>query len=738
MGVFDVETGQGAARGDRQQLHLLEGRYGDEVPSVFAPWDRTAGAVGAADTSNPPSASSGWAGFPNTVEWFRTLYEWGLAAFHERDSTVASREEQLYKRPPDGMVGTDHRPAATDPAGIPEYLQGFLFGRKDQTFTTDTSTNPDTTEVRHIPRTLREWGGDFIQDLLPDATAVGDQIYEFLFGEAPDTPGGGWTEAVQNSLKAARDTAVNAYTMAGRVFTTLYDDAAAWWNAQGSAIATALGQAGNAFWNWLIGLNSTVRGRITAAATWVASAADNIKNALFGSVQTAAMWLQNNVVTALGAANNAFWNWLIGLNSTVRGRITAAATWVASAADNIKNALFGSVQTAAMWLQNNVVTALGAANNAFWNWLIGLNSTVRGRITAAATWVSNAATNITTALGNTWTAIDAWLDDTYTTANQVWLSIRDHLFGSVNSVARTALQWVETNASNIGTYLTNLSNTIWSWLNDLGDTARGWIHAIGDWLNSVFPTSDGDGQSGDGVRGRAETARTTGNVLSAIWNGISTNVGSVVRGAIDSLASAVGRVPIVGETLAAVITGIADLLPKFESYSTSNRGPGRETSGGDINVNTHDIINVDRLFFESNDPLVFTDARPHITGNTVSTSRSMQFFVPKAGTYTFYTRIRNAENTADDTKELMNMHGTLGMTLNEDLLVQGNIDTTGKLRGDYLELAERYGDAPLPRTRGRAYLYIRNTSGGRRGLYVAYFPTTGSARRSQILDLGVA
>ena len=141
MGVFDVETRLDEALGQQRQLNLLEGRYGDEVPSPLAPWDRSAGAVGATGTADPVGRSSGWLGGPDTVGWFRTLYEWGLEAFHEKTSTQASREEPLYKRPAEDMVGSDHRPAATDPAGIVEYLQGFLFGRMAQTFTTDTSGN---------------------------------------------------------------------------------------------------------------------------------------------------------------------------------------------------------------------------------------------------------------------------------------------------------------------------------------------------------------------------------------------------------------------------------------------------------------------------------------------------------------------------------------------------------------------------------------------------------------------
>ena len=285
MGVFDVETGQGAARGDRQQLHLLEGRYGDEVPSVFAPWDRTAGAVGAADTSNPPSASSGWAGFPNTVEWFRTLYEWGLAAFHEV-SDQGSREEQLYKRPPANMVGDDHEPTATALAAIPEYLQGFLFGRQTQTFTTDTSTNPDTTEDRWIPRTKEEWAVSIADAVVEGAGSLGLTLYRLIFGEDPDDVSNPFPTTVQNAFDEILEIGADALGTVDAVFAGARRTAQKFWRDAKDAIVDAIGQFTSGIWHTITTTADAIWASIKAIGHTAWSTIENIGNTIWSAIDT--------------------------------------------------------------------------------------------------------------------------------------------------------------------------------------------------------------------------------------------------------------------------------------------------------------------------------------------------------------------------------------------------------------------------------------------------------------------
>ena len=232
------------------------------------------------------------------------------------------------------------------------------------------------------------------------------------------------------------------------------------------------------------------------------------------------------------------------------------------------------------------------------------------------------------------TTVEGWLGNTWTTAKNV--------FGTT---VRTATEWW----NHTTTSLTSISNSIWKWLNDLGNNARGWIHAIGDWLNSVFPSGVGGQQ--------AETTRTGANVLAAIWAGISNTVAGSVLG---PLAEALGHIPLVGPTIASAITALAGQIPHYQAYTGStgdNPKPGGGTGGGNIDVNQYDIIDVDRLYFNSDDGIQDDTDTPHMsthtyTGTDSANKRGFTFMIPLRGEYNFVVR-DNSDGINNHPRQLM-------------------------------------------------------------------------------------
>ena len=90
------------------------------------------------------------------------------------------------------------------------------------------------------------------------------------------------------------------------------------------------------------------------------------------------------------------------------------------------------------------------------------------------------------------------------------------------------------------------------------------------------------------------------------------------------------------------------------------------TSHGDLNMQTQDMVNVDRVFFNSNDGRDATSTKSYITSYLSNTdSASLLYQVPAGYTHHFYIGYGSSA-------EILNL-SSLGVLTNHDLTVFGDI-----------------------------------------------------------------
>ena len=600
---------------------------------------------------------------------------------------------------------------------ILDYVWAVIFGNK---------AAPDGQSVWWRPKQFSEWLTEDVNkrvnEIISAMVGIGDSIWKALNDAADGVKWfaewlGSATDTTAEFIKKITDELFKAGSAA---FT--------WLGERGDEIKAALGDA------W------------TTVSNWVASATSNITDAIFGAGKTVSDFFSDNA-SKIGSALGAAWTWV---NSTLTTAARSALSWfqtnilkgatsIGTVATNmaavIQRALFGSAKTVGTWLSEQG-TAIGNALGAAWTWV---NSTLTTAARSALSWFQTNILKGATSIG--------------TVATNMAAVIQRALFGS----AKTVGTWL----SEQGTAIGNALGAAWTWINGIASGARNWISGIGDALASWFTAAGSQGSSGQsngssGPSGQQSTgARGSANILTAIWYAIGSNVSNAIRDMLSDLGDALGRTPIVGQALETVVDAVAGLIPHYTPYTTQDNpkpdapSAERTAGGGDINVNTYDITDIDRLFFKSNDGLAPGDERPQIASYGTSGNpqlRPMHFQVPSSGTFEFYRKTTRTTTPAADFERLFRIANN-NVTVDESLNVNEDLDVDEDMRSATITVDMRLTTAPtigLPRRTARIFIgripdRNGNTSSSSNwGLRMLYRPSTGNIRHGTLLNFGTS
>lgn len=248
-----------------------------------------------------------------------------------------------------------------------------------------------------------------------------------------------------------------------------------WLGGVGPWLQTNIPLWGQAIWNWVVNVATSLPG-------WLASIATSIWN----WVVNTAVWIGQN----LGTWTMAIWNWVVSVAGSIwtwLGSVwNSIATWVSSVDWSGKLQEWGTK----IW---NWVASVAANLPSWmaqvWNAIYGWASTIdwAGTLGTWATnifnWAMGVANNMGTWMGNIWTAIVNWFNSVdWATQLQTW--------------ADTVWQWICDLSGNIGTWMGDIWNAIVNWFNniDWGEvwntivtTVSTWVQNMITWLSENLP-----------------------------------------------------------------------------------------------------------------------------------------------------------------------------------------------------------------------------------------------------------
>ena len=316
-------------------------------------------------------------------------------------------------------------------------------------------------------------------------------------------------------------------------------------------------------------------------------------------------------------------------------------------------------------------------------------------------WLQGAASDITTALGATWTTLS-------TLATTIGEGIADWLGDQSTILKNTLGGMVKAMTDGLSTFTTNVGETV---ANALGDAGKA-IGAFGEALHGGAATfakrvtetaNNAIRFAGGGIK----------NVADSLWTLLTGGVPEASAEEYDSAAD-----DSAGNTTNRQHPALLYTHPPASTATDATHG-----TQGDIDLKTHDIANVDRLFFKSNDSLSQGDSRPHITSynptadavaaNLRDHARYMQFQVPRFGSFDFFRKTNYGTGRTAPIEQLLKVSQTQTRVY-KNLQVDGDIEGDGDLTVD--RMVEIHADSdrtsePIP-SEGHGALYL-HVSGGR-------------------------
>ena len=296
------------------------------------------------------------------------------------------------------------------------------------------------------------------------------------------------------------------------------------------------------------------------------------------------------------------WDWLVAANRSV---ITAAADWYSAIGQTVRDGL----ATAVNWAIGLGATIRAGITETV-NWAIGLGSTIRSAAAAVITWVAGisqmvrdgltATVNWAIGLGAT---IRAGITETVNWAIGLGATIRAGITETVN--------WAIGLGATIRAGITETVN----WAIGLGATIRAGITGAVNWTINYVQNIAGylAGLTSLAWRGFANFTHGVFDTLGGTWTWLSTNIAALQT--------------ILGNTVLAAANWLNSLNIIWGNTDMHTEG----NAAGDIDLRTWDVVNVDRIFFSSNNLPNTASAHPHISGY----GPGLTYLVPASNSHTF-------------------------------------------------------------------------------------------------------
>ena len=478
------------------------------------------------------------------------------------------------------------------------------------------------------------------------ALALGGKIYNKAY------------TTIQGVIDAGFQKAAQVTALANAAITAAIANGQAIYNAISTFITNAIADAG-ALATWLANKTYTT---LTAVQTWVnglaLASAENIyewsAQSLHGVSATDAarqLYRDNTVGTSTqaqagpldymqgaiyGIRNTGtpsakryepktFTEWITSVVEGIFGAGKTAASWLADRYANIRDFIFGVGKTALQWLNDQG----RATAETIYQWSIqGLHGISSGDV--SDTLYKRPA-------------------NPDTTAGSVAAVATDYMQGAVWGVRRSG------SSGRSGYRDSFVPKTFTEWITSIvhgifgaGKTAVTWLGERAQQVKDLV--------FGAGVK----AAQWIADTLSSTASDVQTAVGNAANAIAEEV---LGTTATIAETIMGFLTGDET---SDEGDKADNSPPIVLTSSGDLNMQTQDMVKVDRIFFESNDGPSLNDNRPHITSFLTDIENSSLIYqVPTNFTHHFYVGY-------DEDKELLNLN-RLGVLTNRDLRAEGDI-----------------------------------------------------------------
>ena len=378
-----------------------------------------------------------------------------------------------------------------------------------------------------------------------------------------------------------------------------------WWtDSTDAAIAFVKGLATdgiaalNAFITWLgssTDIIDKIWDQLKTSYNWLENTLQPIVDEVWDSLKTSYTWLENGVVAL---ANNVWdqlktsYTWLengiVDLANNVWDQLKTSYNWLENTLQPIVDEVWDSLKTSYTWLENGVVAL---ANNVWDQLKISYN------------WLSDTISGVVS-------EVQANLGQTWTDLNNLW----DGLSSAVQTGLSDALTWLENTLYPVKTALT----TAIDWVTNAPAKIYNILSSGATTLTSSFLGAAQSILFGGATPSAFAESEADGQITSSLN---STNAGTIGKKIVDDLTSSfrsfgneIGGLTIsAGRSLANIFSDIIDRVITGIS-GTDGRGQSN-ADGGNIDMKTWDITNVDRLYFNSNDnPIVNNDDRPVIAG----------------------------------------------------------------------------------------------------------------------------
>ena len=510
-----------------------------------------------------------------------------------------------------------------------------------------------------------------------------------------------WIKQIRNIVKEVAKTVLGTVQFMiefwKKLFSSILD--------QGTLLLDLGLQTASTFWNWLFNLtgNDAVNWRLnksgdeTAEVYWLRTLRAWLKP-VYTSVQSGidAAW------AFISDVGNSVWNWILGLGKPATKTNADDRNWLKILHDALKS--IGKSATDLWSVVTKFWDSIVENNTWFKNFkgifegilasvtgLSGLVARFWTQLTTDNTWLKNLETIFKTPLG----AITSMSGLVGVFLNQIfrdntWLNNFKTTFQSIFASATTfsALAkktWDQLIADNV--WLKNFATIFSSLVGPVGTTVSGmvtaiWLQLTSDnrWLKNFETIFDGITNNVNTFAGLVQrfwTKLTTDNVwlknfanifdnitdsvtsfsglVTEFWNQIvednewlgqvkdlldntATQIQNALKGASSNLKTAL-------ETLRDKLGGLGALfgIPAPEGGTSPNTG----ATTGDIDVKTFDLRRVDRIFFDSNDPLGGSQVprKPIISGHSDTLTFSVEgkkgmFFVQQRGSR-FWMQLRS-------------------------------------------------------------------------------------------------
>lgn len=335
-----------------------------------------------------------------------------------------------------------------------------------------------------------------------------------------------------------------------------------------------------------------------------------------------------------------FWDHLTtdlgtGVNSLAIARqrlgtmITNAVSWFDTSLSTVAGSIWGSLKTSYSWLADtvaDVASNIWTSLKSSYSWLGDTISTVAGNVwtnlKSSYTWLGD---TLSTVAGSIWTSLKGsytWLENTVSAvAGNIWTSLKSSYSWLENTVSETAAHiwtslkgtysWLEDTVSAVaGNIWTSLKSS-YTWLKD---GAAAVVTALGSALETAYSNLTG--------------------TFAAISTAAAAWLDDIGQDAITALTNAGTWFGNLASGAGSFLAGLGGILGSV----TPPSGSGSSATPGDLDLNTYDISNVDRIFFESNDRINFSSNFAHISsrGSGSSDTASMEFYVDDDRAFRFF------------------------------------------------------------------------------------------------------